>query len=384
MKRHLATLLGLVVAVSPLYLIRITVAGVPVYLPELPLLAAFVVWAYLVSQRQLAVVWPPRPVVWLVGIFMTLCLMATIVNGPETLGALKSWVMLPAVYGWLVLQLVGNDAAAWPTLRRLITAAIVVVAGFAFVQALEGTVRPSSFFNSPNALAMWLVPLLFIAQPSVKQFADWLLILIVVAAVGVSGSIGGLGALGLGAAVWLFSERSRISPKTWAYLVGGALAVMTTISVTPYLDSIMVAVFGVSLGARTEIWEVARVAVASHPLFGIGPGGFEGYYLGHVGSLIATPLEWAVPQPHNLYLATAVAAGLPALGALAAVIGLAAYYQRLRRSGILAAATAAIAVHGLVDTQYWKNDLAIIFFLLVALSCLPARSSTSQHDTLTR
>ena len=44
---------------------------------------------------------------------------------------------------------------------------------------------------------------------------------------------------------------------------------------------------------------------------------------------------------------------------------------------VLAASMTALLVHGLVDVQYFKNDLAIFFWMLVALSAIDDETQTT-------
>lgn len=368
MRRLLTVLLGSVVAISPLYLTRITLADVPIYLPEWPLLAAALVW--LLARPSLPVVPLPRLLGWLIVAFLAVATLSSLVNGLETVGALKSWVVMPTLYGYLVYQLLAIAPREWPILRRFVIGAVLAVAGLALYQALTGAVRPSSFFNSPNAAAMWLVPMYFVATHRLNAKTSWVLGLITFTALIVTRSEGALAAFIVGATVWWLAAHGPVQKQSQK-IVGAGFLLVAIATLTPWLDTGLNTIFGDLLGARIQIWEVARMALISNPLLGIGPGGFEDYYFSHVGSVIATPLEWAVPQPHSLYLATAVAIGVPGLIILLFVIVVAGYNQITNQRPVLTAALAAIATHGLVDTQYWKNDLALIFFLVIALSALP-------------
>lgn len=90
------------------------------------------------------------------------------------------------------------------------------------------------------------------------------------------------------------------------------------------------------------------------------------------------PLEWNVPQPHNLYLAFWLQTGL---FGFAAFLGLVAVFFRRTSMGVrtedpfrrvlahsLVCAMIAVLAHGLVDTPYWKNDLGFLWWSLFALA----------------
>jgi putative inorganic carbon (HCO3(-)) transporter len=129
-----------------------------------------------------------------------------------------------------------------------------------------------------------------------------------------------------------------------------------------------------SLKSRLIIWQSAWQMTKDHPLVGIGPGLFQKYYLDYQTQM-PPYLEWAVPQPHNLFLAFWLQTGL---FGLLGFIWLLALFFRQGKSGqlinyFLMAAMIYLLAHGLIDTTYWKNDLAIIFWLITGLSCIKVR-----------
>jgi O-antigen ligase len=76
-----------------------------------------------------------------------------------------------------------------------------------------------------------------------------------------------------------------------------------------------------------------------------------------------------VPQPHNLYLAFLLQTGI--IGFIGFILLLFWFFRAgimNHESGIiLMSVMVYILVHGLVDTTYWKNDLAVIFWLVIGL-----------------
>lgn len=143
------------------------------------------------------------------------------------------------------------------------------------------------------------------------------------------------------------------------------------------------------------IWQAALKIGQDHWLLGIGPGLFQKYYLDYQKYFPVPYLEWAVPQPQNLFLAWWLQTGLLGLmGFLWLLVNffrwaLAAWRQKkpsfFPLSGtsegrqplalVLMAVMIYILAHGLVDTTYWKNDLALIFWVVMALSCVVSRNS---------
>jgi O-antigen ligase len=106
---------------------------------------------------------------------------------------------------------------------------------------------------------------------------------------------------------------------------------------------------------------------------GIGPGMFQDYYLKYQSHFPVSYLEWAVPEPHNLFLAFWLETGL--LGLAGFIWLLAIFFKKLfllfKKSNyfatILIMLMGYILIHGLADTTYFKNDLSVVFWLAVAL-----------------
>ncbi len=152
-----------------------------------------------------------------------------------------------------------------------------------------------------------------------------------------------------------------------------------------------------SVSSRAIIWEVAGDILEEHWLVGVGPGTFQEHYLKKQAEYSPYP-EWAVPQPHNIFLAFWLQTGLLGLigflmilvwffkagfGILKnknqedSVIASLRHLAETKQSrGINSAKCLAVIclaimlytlIHGLIDTTYWKNDLALIFWLLIGV-----------------
>jgi O-antigen ligase len=128
-----------------------------------------------------------------------------------------------------------------------------------------------------------------------------------------------------------------------------------------------------SLASREIIWRSAGRMIEDNPFFGIGPGNFQNKYLEYQ-KYFPPYLEWSVPQPHNIYLTFWLESGLTGLVGFVWILIL--FFRdnikTVRRTsnrdmGILFLAIVIyILVHGLVDTTYWRNDLALVFWMIIA------------------
>jgi O-antigen ligase len=135
-----------------------------------------------------------------------------------------------------------------------------------------------------------------------------------------------------------------------------------------------------SLNSRLMIWKSALKILSDNWLWGIGPGNFQIKYLEYQ-KYFPLYLEWAVPQPHNLFLAFWLQTGLIGfLGFILLIINF--FCQIIKRilprndsychkySLIILAIILCTLINGLFDTPYWKNDLSLIFWSIFFLNNL--------------
>jgi O-antigen ligase len=162
----------------------------------------------------------------------------------------------------------------------------------------------------------------------------------------------------------------------WLWLLPGLVIVIAGIALL-----LRGGLAGGSTGPRVLIWREALALIQLHP-FGLGLDQFYYYHNPAFGrslidpALIGTSEQYAA-HPHNLLLDTWLRLG--PLGVLAFGWVLVRFFQRGvavcrygdRTGALLALATlaamAAALVHGMVDNVYFVPDLAIIFWLLIAL-----------------
>jgi O-antigen ligase len=133
-----------------------------------------------------------------------------------------------------------------------------------------------------------------------------------------------------------------------------------------------------SFASRMMIWKSAWAIGSDNWILGIGPGRFQETYLSYQ-RFYPPYLEWAVPQPHNLYLAFWLQTGLLGLiGFIVLLVSWIRYRLKLICDSsqdadankiriILLVMILSMLVHGLIDTPYWKNDLSVVFWLLLLL-----------------
>jgi O-antigen ligase len=269
-----------------------------------------------------------------------------------------------------------------------------VVAGRNLVVAEGGLPRLQSVYHSPNSVGLYLGrvwPFLLaavMAGPLRQGYRP--------------GSAGGslrlharrrwLYALALGpvtlAMVLSFSRGALLLALPTAVLVMGwlaggrhrggavALVLMGALALIPLLRlPRFAALLDLQRGTtffRLQLWRSSLRMIQEHPLFGVGPGNFlEAYRTRYV--LPAAWEEFNLEHPHSIYLDHWTRLGL--LGVAGGVVAQVAFWRTLewgsKRDHVnlaLAGSMAALLAHGLVDNAVFFPDLALAFFLILALS----------------
>jgi len=174
--------------------------------------------------------------------------------------------------------------------------------------------------------------------------------------------MGVVGAIGFGLVAWFLKAKKK------------KIAVVLTIlliilCVGIYFIKFSSAQGRLSINSRLEIWQRAIDAVVMYPIIGIGPGTFKDFF--------PEDPDWSVPQPHNLYLAFVLQTGI--IGFIGFILLLIWFFNtgfkllKIQSSSLPVASylllvmMVYILIHGLVDTTYWKNDLAVMFWMIIGM-----------------
>lgn len=301
------------------------------------------------------------------------------------LGLWKAYFVEPMLAALIIARLAAGRRAALILLGGLAVAGLLV-AGFNLAAvgiALERHVDvvthpPVALYRTPNAVPLFLVPLVAFALPiagaTESRRLRWcagLFCLPAAAAIALSLSRGGwLGALAaVVVAVLLLTRRA------WA--AGAVIAVVAASFLIPGVRRRITVEFDPnspdnSVQLRWALWRSTAAMLRHHPVFGAGLGGFQQT----VAPYRVAGYRELVPDPHNLVLNWWSETGL--LG-LAAIVWVGVSSVRAALAGLnrdpwcralsigLLALLAAVVVHGLVDVPYFKNDLALEFWALLAI-----------------
>lgn len=311
-------------------------------------------------------------------------------------GHWKAFIVEPIAYAAVLLPLLRTNEGRMAAVRALLWGG-VVSAGLSLALGVVSVIAPyllhsipytldfgrlRGIYDVPNSLALILAPLGAFAGAlaldssfPLRQFSRRVLVLFVPTLL-LTQSIGGL--LSAAFALLCITTRKKAHRVTLSiilvFAVGFVALWMTGRIAHALADSS-------PFRARLQIWAVSLSLIQEHPLLGTGLGTFEPVYqtkLHEVLSrasaphiLLPQPLEWVVRDPHNIFLSFWLQTGLFGFLSMGTVIILAFRQLRAPNSTTLSIAACAalltVLLFGFIDVPYMKNDLAVLWWVYIAL-----------------
>lgn len=353
----------LIIFCLPLYLVRFKIFGIPTTVLEILIYILFIFWLIKGFRfgefKKLFIIHYPL-LITIILIFIGISL-ATIFSSDlrVSAGIWKAWFIDPILFFIVLITTIKNPQQIRKVLYSLFLSGLVVSI-IALIYLICGKLDPSgrlqAFYTSPNYLAMYLAPALIIGLFSKKIY---FLIPSLFCAISLfftysyGAWLGIIAALGFGLFLYCFKLK-----KIELAVLFLCLFILAGLFLGYFALSFRI----VSFNARLIIWQKALEIFKTNPIIGIGPGTFGNYFP-------ASP-EGNIPQPHNIFLAFLLQTGIIGFIGFAWLL---VWFYKTPLSGVKNTNTVLIAimtymlVHGLVDTTYWKNDLSVIFWLIIAL-----------------
>jgi O-antigen ligase len=383
--------------VLPLYLLRFQVVGIPFTAMEVYTYALFAYFIARVGLRHHQISWKkPEHYYYLLafGIFIgaTLGIAAAphfitlpsgeIMDAQQTaMGIWKGWIVAPLLYFFVIAQTLRSQEEVGRLLQNLVYAAAALaltayVAGIV-AQGFTYDFRLAGIYESANYLALFLVPAFILsvyywlfepAELKKERLLNFSAMVILAHALVFTQSyaaiLGVFGAFGLFTLHSLFLKRSSVKKilgiLTALIVLFGVLLI--SLWNTPKFQQFIDLKNRSSSSVRLEIYDVSVNLITRYPLTGIGPGLFQAHYQTEGPEILGqAPMEWNMPHSHNLFLAFWLNTGL--IGFLAFILILVFAHRRFTYPLI---ALWGVLIHGLFDTPFWKNDLAMEFWILIA------------------
>lgn len=373
----------------PLYMIRVTFWIFPTNLLEILAFTTGIFTLY--AQRKTALVKfknIPKHILVSIALILLATALSIITNNDwkTGLGILKGWFIMPMFFSLALIATI-NSTNDLEKIYRIIFISSGLVSLISLTYRYLGYVtydgRLSSFYLSPNHLAMYLAPgfilgIYFLQNKTGNRFF-MLIFMAITISIYFTYSYGTWIAIFFSYFI-LFILKKRFDAR---YLLFFLILVFTLVLSqinSPKMQDIFQNFSRSSLASRLTIWNVSLRLLRENPFLGIGPGNFQNFYLSKQ-PFYPPYLEWAVPQPHNIFLAFWLQTGI--IGLIGFSILLYETFKRLYsnlRTQKNATLVAPIFVfflytieHGMIDTTYWKNDLAYLFWIFTAVSIMHSK-----------
>ena len=379
--------LSAILALLPTYLIRFNIGPFPSTFLEV-LVVVFLFVTLIFEYKNI----PGLKRLGKINIFTSLFVISGIIAvaaSPETykaLGQLKAFIVEPVLFFYAIVLTIKHPQDYRAPLTGLLVGSLGVSI-FGVIQHWtgiwlplrfwgysEGVLRITSFFEHPNALALYLGPILgfFFALRQKhstlvnRTLLNWSL---PVLALSLFFTYSRGAWLAVICAVIFLSIRKYslrlVLPATIILVLLGAWLIPSAADRIRLADS--------SDEARLGLYKVAANKILESPLVGNGLHGFrttltEANFAGEV-----------LNYPHNIFMNFWLEMGLLGLLAFALIFNAALSRHKLQPSAItlsVAIFLFVLLIHGLVDAPYFKNDLSLLFWFMVALIYVPQISET--------
>ena len=395
-------MLAVTVAAAPLYVERWHVGPLPTTLLEnlIGLTVLLYVISWILSHGPL----PGRtPYDIAIALLLISGLIGSFVASDHrsAIGIYRAYLIEPIAVFYLAIAVTASEAdivrllGVWCVGTSLFAIDEIVVVLRAFIaHTLVAGHAAAAFDINPNAVALYLEPLIGVAagfalfgRGRIRLIAVASAVLFLLAELATL-SRGGLLALGVLAVIAVLTVSNvplRIA------LAGASVLAALLLRFVPVIGPRLSHALDPGTGTafvRVDIWIVTLRMLRDRPLFGAG---ISGYQTTVAPYRAADPNLSPEPYPHNILLTTWTELGLLGLlSFLYIVVNLMVRPWRAlsRATGLyrpllwgLGAAFAMFAVHGLVDSPYWKNDLSLEFWVLAALEVVAIRTVTAKART---
>lgn len=389
--------LGLLIALLPVYQIRIHILTIPSTLLEL-LIAVFLlivifkiflplegeVSGHSTGQRG----WVKAKdklkslgkINYALGLFVTAGIISTVFSPDKThaLGQLKAYIIEPFLIFYATVLSIEDKRQLKIVLRfLLLSAGVISLFGiFQYFTLVHlplrfwGTgadiERITSVFDYPNALALFLAPLfglfgvLFLKKYSIlNRTWDGLFLILLAIALILTFSRGAWFALFL-AFLWYFAQKFD-----WRKVFAAAVLLILVVLALPQTrDRVALGVSDPSSLAHFDLMKAGTEKVLQSPILGNGLSGFRTTLKGQnfQGEILN--------YPHNIFLNFWLELGLLGIISFALILFFASEQHKKQPTNLTLAAGMFLLIlilHGLVDVPYFKNDLSVLFWFSIAL-----------------
>lgn len=391
--------LGFFVISLPTYLIRFNIGPLPTTLLECSFFIILLVWLV----KYLKTDWPiirdyfnhNKPLFFSIIGLLFFSFLSTFINGAAaldcakispgsgviaSLGIWRAYFLEPIIFFIVLLGRQKTISSRFLAAALLLSTVSIIFIGLiqkfanfaAATPALADQAggRVTSLFTSPNAVGLYLLPILFLSltlskktNNKIGKYLCLFYFILTLAFLTLTRSAGTFIGLAAGALVFLWLLKYKKTAVA-AILLGGI-----------FLSSALAPIIFESRSAynRFLLWGFTGNYLSQSPKNLIFGAGLRNFYCKVQAPLFDPEKIEPHLYPHNIFLNFWSETGLFGMISFASIyyfLFAISYFSyrnqdKILGAGLLAALT-ALFVHGLVDVPYFKNDLAMLFWILAA------------------
>lgn len=307
----------------------------------------------------------------------------------SALGIWRAYFLEPMLVYVMARHLLKSNQD-WNVVYQGLGVAVLGLTGLALYQYLTGsylptwewtvaeTRRATGVYTSPNSLGLFVAPvaMLFLARilRVGKAFAwkehrfDALVVLAAITAIFLAWSKGAMIAFAIGTA---YLSYRLISKKYTLIAIAACAAIIFIIPITRTKAIELVRFQNASGQSRLALYQGSIELIKQRPVTGTGLAQFGKAFEAVRPDTFTEKLIY----PHNIFLNFWLETGLLGLIAVLWMIIIATRRALQNKESIVvvgvSAALLTMLIHGLVDVPYFKNDLAMLVWLLLSRDILP-------------
>ncbi|MFA5358573.1 MAG: O-antigen ligase family protein [Patescibacteria group bacterium] len=399
----------LVLLTLPSYGVRLQLGFLPLTLLELEILVLFLVWFWRAISSKFEL-WPQSKFAKWSVLILVIATISMLVS-PELVRAAGIWkaYFVEAILFFIIFSSVIKTSEQLRNVVHSLGLVALVISVFAIIQKFtngflvpyqywylgEGP-RVTSFYSYPNAVGLFVAPIVMMmvgylvsikrhAARSAQQVLEivFLVSTIVCGALAIWWAHSDGALVGLAAGLVVFG---LLVKKTRWYVVGAILFLIFYFLLFGLPSSIMqkLTFSDWSGSVRLTIWAESWNMIKNHWLLGAGLAGYQSaivpYHQAKYIEIFLYPHNFVI----NFWSELGLAGLIVFLGSIVHYfwIGLRTVFSRKDKdkkqgqiqifTAGLVAAMVTILVHGLVDVPYFKNDLAVLWWMFFGLMSVVA------------
>lgn len=393
----------ILIALLPSYLIRFSIWEIPTTFLEGMLIIVIAIWIWKRRSAILNLFYLPRS--WF--ILITLLLIAATVGifiSPDhqsAFGIWKAYYIEPILFFFIVLDLLKYSHITKEKIFRVLGVSALVVALFAIVQWIfqigipipwDIERRVTGVFEYPNALALFLGPVIVLSwfecvrEHRNKNHLGWKWFWVAVNFFGLIAIVLAQSEAAVAALIITAFLILVLQKKTRLYTIVFSIFGAVLLFSFPLTQNYLMQKFTFqdsSEQVRVSQWKETVELLKDHPVFGVGLSGYP---------IALKPYHRAVQYeifqyPHNIILNIWVELGLLGLIGFVWLI-LLIFHSISTQAGSWDPAHNTpiffiffeMTTHSLVDVPYFKNDLALLTWILFAIFLYDYISQKTKHS----